>query len=384
MSQSPAPSSFVDPSSLSFNSPSPESEPGPSRKRPRTESSSEERKEARAHRNRIAAQNSRDRRKAQFSYLERRVSELEEENRQLRAGMGLSASARIQEQQAEERDRQKARDRENEELKDRIKTLERGWDAVVKALAAQGLPTGLPIPGNTQPTTTAAPPSSQNPAPATSKPVSENSPANSFTAQPPVFPISPAPSQSDTDFDLEPSSPSSLFSASLSTPEPLALTVGPIDEQHSLESTRHLARVATIKSPLMSLQRTTPVFEVQDTHSALDDATMEDLFREILAPSPSMPPANLPGDAAPNNGEAAASAPVSAGDLGELFRSQRQEADLSGADADKWTASEEEMQRLLDMLPGAAAAAAALESGQGLLSELDLGWDTTMVGVGVF
>jgi len=59
----------------------------PSRKRPRTESASEDRKEARAHRNRIAAQNSRDRRKAQFSYLESRVKDLEEENRRLRAGV---------------------------------------------------------------------------------------------------------------------------------------------------------------------------------------------------------------------------------------------------------------------------------------------------------
>ena len=52
----------------------------PPRKRSRSEVTAEERKEARAHRNRIAAQNSRDRRKAQFSYLERRVAELEEEH----------------------------------------------------------------------------------------------------------------------------------------------------------------------------------------------------------------------------------------------------------------------------------------------------------------
>ncbi|KAJ7366870.1 hypothetical protein DFH08DRAFT_178246 [Mycena albidolilacea] len=67
----------VNPSSLSMDhspSPRPESpEPGPSRKRPRTTSTSaEDRKAARAHRNRIAAQNSCDRRKAQFTYVERR------------------------------------------------------------------------------------------------------------------------------------------------------------------------------------------------------------------------------------------------------------------------------------------------------------------------
>ena len=63
-------------------------ESGPSRKRPHTNTSattSEERK-ARAHRNRIAAQNSRDKRKARFSYLERRVADFDEENRRLRAG----------------------------------------------------------------------------------------------------------------------------------------------------------------------------------------------------------------------------------------------------------------------------------------------------------
>ncbi|KAF9009156.1 hypothetical protein BDZ89DRAFT_1104642 [Hymenopellis radicata] len=121
-------SSFVNPSSIS--------ESGPSRKRPRSDVSSEERKEARAHRNRIAAQNSRDRRKAQFCQLERRVQELEEENRQLRAGYGLAQATTPPPKSPE----QAARDRENEELKERIKTLEKGWDAVVKALAAQGLP----------------------------------------------------------------------------------------------------------------------------------------------------------------------------------------------------------------------------------------------------
>ncbi|KAG5352993.1 hypothetical protein C0989_011503 [Termitomyces sp. Mn162] len=74
--------SFSDSRSPSPSSSSP-------RKRPRTDATSEERKEARAHRNRIAAQNSRDRRKAQFAYLEQRVAELEEENRILRARRGV-------------------------------------------------------------------------------------------------------------------------------------------------------------------------------------------------------------------------------------------------------------------------------------------------------
>ncbi|KAJ7430476.1 hypothetical protein B0H11DRAFT_2135729 [Mycena galericulata] len=103
-------------------------------KRPHTTSSSVERKEARAHRNRIAAQNSRDRRKAQFSYLERRVSELEEENRRLRAGL-FAAPAQQDPRKAEEPECEQAKSRENEELRERIKTLEKGWDVVTKALA---------------------------------------------------------------------------------------------------------------------------------------------------------------------------------------------------------------------------------------------------------
>ncbi|KAJ7877575.1 hypothetical protein B0H14DRAFT_3130188 [Mycena olivaceomarginata] len=95
-------------------------------KRPRT--ASVERKEARAHRNRIAAQNSRDRRKAQFCWLERRVSELEEENRRLRAGF-LVAPAQPDSPGAEELQK------ENAELRERIKTLENGWAAVLTALA---------------------------------------------------------------------------------------------------------------------------------------------------------------------------------------------------------------------------------------------------------
>ncbi|KAJ7888196.1 hypothetical protein B0H13DRAFT_2342050 [Mycena leptocephala] len=70
---------------------------------------------SRADRNRIAAQNSRDRRKAQFSYLERRLSELEEENRQL-----LFAARSAPAQQ----DARKAAEQENEVLRERLKDLE--------------------------------------------------------------------------------------------------------------------------------------------------------------------------------------------------------------------------------------------------------------------
>ncbi|KAJ7924803.1 hypothetical protein B0H13DRAFT_1977275 [Mycena leptocephala] len=129
--------------------------------------SSSVKQETRAHRNRIAAQNSRDRRKAQFAYLQRRVSELEEENRQLRAGL-LATPARQDLRKAEEQEYEQAKARENEELRERIKTLEKGWDAVMKALAAQVLSTNtappVPSPASEPPsTTTTEPPASQQP-----------------------------------------------------------------------------------------------------------------------------------------------------------------------------------------------------------------------------
>src|ERR1700722_18089335 len=194
-----ATNSFVNPSSLSL----PSSSTDTSRKRPRTNLTPEDRKEARAHRKRIAAQNSRDKRKAQFSTLEKRVAELEEENRQLRAGLRVSEPLKPEEQ--------KAWEKENNELKDRIKTLEKGWDAVVKALAAQGLTTGVVANEPTSTTTTfpvLVPPST-------------------------TFPISPPPSHSSL-------SSSSFFA-----------------DDFDFDSTRHSARVATIEAPppSMSLQR---------------------------------------------------------------------------------------------------------------------------------
>ena len=223
-------SNYVDPSALHLSSPlsplsatSPEPEAGPSRKRPRSETSSEERKEARAHRNRIAAQNSRDRRKAQFSYLERRVAELEEENRRLRAGIPAPIPGPLIPVSSTRDDQ---REQENEELKERIKTLERGWEAVIKALAAQGVQT-FSAPAQTTPTT--APPSS--------------SPSTSIDTTFTAFP-SPAPSHSS--LDLTPSA--SLFTTSTTTESES-------NNQPAHEPTRHLARVATIESDSMSLQR---------------------------------------------------------------------------------------------------------------------------------
>jgi len=196
-------------------SPSASSVAGPSRKRARTDASPEERKEARAHRNRIAAQNSRDRRKAQFSLLEQRVAELEDENRQLRAGMGLAELRHSDVHSIEQRERDRAREKENEELRERIKTLENGWESVMKALAATGLPFNLPPP----------PPSSSNtPSSSDSQP-----PTNSFQVMvpPPIMPISP------------PTSTTSPSSSSMS-------------ELDDFETTCHSARVVSTDAPRLS------------------------------------------------------------------------------------------------------------------------------------
>jgi anti-sigma28 factor (negative regulator of flagellin synthesis) len=87
--------------------------------------SPEERKEARAQRNRIAAQCSRDRRKQQFAELETRVQELEEENRRLRAGAVVEPPKPKVEQKSNE---QESREKENEELRERVRQLEKAWE----------------------------------------------------------------------------------------------------------------------------------------------------------------------------------------------------------------------------------------------------------------
>ena len=259
----------IDPSALGgFHAPSPapssscthddenDDEAGPSRKRPRTSSTdstkepslSEQRKEARAHRNRIAAQNSRDRRKAQFSFLERRVAELEDENRRLRAGIHVPASPSTPAQTPvyasqlalsnvlEDRlraERERERERENAELKERIHTLERAWDTVMKAITAQGLPAALG--------TAPVPSTPAIPVVATSIPLPTTTTKPAYTAFP-----SPAPSHSS--LDLEPITPVS---------SPVATAAA--RPRTNADSTRHLARVATTGGPSLvrsvSLQR---------------------------------------------------------------------------------------------------------------------------------
>ncbi|TFL04585.1 hypothetical protein BDV98DRAFT_323922 [Pterulicium gracile] len=200
---------------------------------PESPAPSDDRKEARAHRNRIAAQNSRDRRKVYLSDLERKVAELEAENQALRGGASVAPLD----------DRQSQKDKENEELRERIRTLERGWDAVIKALAAQG----ITATSSTQPTT------ATTTATETLIPTSTDIPSTSHPTTSPSYPISPALSNSSsTDFD---------FDLTVETPmAPSFLPLSPPTSPHGSDlaaedSTRHLARVATTEQPSVSLQR---------------------------------------------------------------------------------------------------------------------------------
>ncbi|KAG6334217.1 hypothetical protein ID866_4875 [Astraeus odoratus] len=289
---SPRQSTFVDPSSLSLpssskratsppsrlNSPDMTVTHEPPRKRPRSAMTPEERKEARAHRNRIAAQNSRDRRKAQFTYLERRVTELEEENRRLRAGLPASPSPSIsgvsvpevitieREQELKRKQAEEQRERENEELRERIRTLEKGYEAVVRALEAQGkaLPALVNVPTSPADSPSHVVPSSPtasssdrvvSPAPGDSSlTLSPSSPnPSTLTSLAPTFPLSPAPTHStladsplafadeSLDFSFTPMfSPLTSGSTLLDSPKE------PLDRALSSDApTRHLARVAT-------------------------------------------------------------------------------------------------------------------------------------------
>ena len=284
---------FVDPSSLSLPSsslkrpPSPacstdDSSPRPSdqppRKRPRSAVTPEERKEARAHRNRLAAQNSRDRRKAQFTHLERRVAELEEENRRLRAGIHVSPSPSIstvsepdvstieREQEQLRKREEEQRERENQELRERIRTLEKGYEAVVRALTAQGNPSvtsSIPTPPATSPVPIVASHSQSSPQPASNL-ESSNTPSplpNVVSlSSAPSLPLSPTSSNSTLvdspllfasgdSFEFPQSPP--LNDSSLALPsESLDLSLV------TNAPTRHLARVAnTVGRSAVSLQR---------------------------------------------------------------------------------------------------------------------------------
>ncbi|KAG8747173.1 hypothetical protein FRC10_002222 [Ceratobasidium sp. 414] len=121
--------------SFACESPASSSSTSNPRKRARpSDMTPDERKEARAQRNRIAAQCSRDRRKLQFSELESRVAELEEENQKLRAGI-VPESPKVQQKPDHE---QEKREKENEELRERVRQLEKAWENVSLLLSSIG------------------------------------------------------------------------------------------------------------------------------------------------------------------------------------------------------------------------------------------------------
>jgi hypothetical protein len=302
---------------------------------------SEERKEARAHRNRIAAQTSRDRRKAHYSNLEQRVAELEEENRILRANQ-LQFPTPVPRSAEEEQERDKARDRENEELRERIKTLEKGWDAVVKALAAQGLPTGIPLP----PPAIPSPPDS----PITFPVIVPNTT---------VYPLSPSPSHT-------------------------SLSTGSFDFEFDVaesESTRQLAAGghATNQHHHLSIELPT---DSHDETETVSDAAMEDLFREILT-SPISPTASLPpalDTPSPSTQFQIASAPPPA----QMMVLEQSVVDWEG---------DAEMRRLLSMLPDVQSSlmdgTTTVHTQPALEFDLELEWDmersaTLGAEIGVF
>ncbi|KAI6125775.1 hypothetical protein EV401DRAFT_2068159 [Pisolithus croceorrhizus] len=292
----------------------------PPRKRPRSNISPEERKEARAHRNRIAAQNSRDRRKAHFSYLERRVAELEEENHRLRAGLSASPAPSTSsapdieyEREHSRRRAEEQRERENQELRERIRTLEKGYEAVVRALAAHGksLPsTDNPLAPHNSTSSDNAASSSTDSSPAPSVPSLGTSTLLSLH---PSLPLSPAPTHSTIG-----DSPITFASDSLDLPfspafSPLPSSSSLLDSpKHPLDlsltneaPTRHLARVATTANVPASNQvcanGATEVRALSRSHNEVpfdtniaqqseDEATSDAVIARLLAEIIASPP----------------------------------------------------------------------------------------------
>ncbi|KAI0266990.1 hypothetical protein BC834DRAFT_1040820 [Gloeopeniophorella convolvens] len=368
--------SFVDPSNLALPSPSrtPESStsslppsssskppaksrPAPTtgddntapRKRARSDLTQEERREARAHRNRIAAQNSRDKRKAQFSALEARIGELEAENRALRVGM---AHPHPSTDNAEQRAANAAREAENSALRERVRVLETGWEAIVRALQTHGVAAGLPSllvppPAETNAPSPSSAASSPSPPPSTTTFPVLVPPTPTFPLDPTAFPLSPAPSYS--------SAVSSITGGELRPSDGVPAAGGPTQTDEDLGA----------------------LFGTAGTDEVVDEAAMDDLFREILAPSP-----------APSS-----TTPSLMGGEGEIPGLDLDQG-WAGAGTDAAAATKEaerEMQRLLDLMPVDGTALGLTIDGASLLPidndcgsgaaalELDLGaWETSL------
>jgi hypothetical protein len=130
------------------------------RKRPRVSegATSGEKKEARAARNRIAAQESRDRRKREFADLHQRVAQLEAENAALRENKpfvtGIEKTERLE--------------RENAELLERVTRLEAALTTVLPLIQGGATRAALPTPAPSP-----SPSSFQTLSPSTTEPSTE-------------------------------------------------------------------------------------------------------------------------------------------------------------------------------------------------------------------
>ncbi|KAG1812054.1 uncharacterized protein BJ212DRAFT_1483244 [Suillus subaureus] len=286
MSPSHSPN-FVDPSNLSLPSSS-------SLKRPASPSSSRAdspdvsrqeppRKRPRSARHKTLATAE----KLNIPILSAESPELEEENRRLRAGvpMTIPASPSVssppqsprllplsREQERKRKRAEEQRERENLELRERIRTLEMGYEAVLRTLATQGAnPSALHETSGSTPilssTCAPSPASAKSPSAADSASPTPSSPKSTSLATL-SYPLSPAPTHSTLtdspmlflgdsfDFPLSPA-----FSLSDLTPSDSPAPVHTPQEALDLSSighapTRHLARVATTTvHAAVSLQR---------------------------------------------------------------------------------------------------------------------------------
>ncbi|KAG8863534.1 hypothetical protein FRB96_008274 [Tulasnella sp. 330] len=229
-----------------------------SRKRPRTDyATSEERKEARAERNRVAAQVSRDRRKAEFGELRDRVNALERENAALRAASSSGAVSALFTTtspigtQPTISHLETEREKENRELKERVRVLENALSTLSQNVvnALQGVSGGMGALSTLLP-------------PMTAPPTAYSAPLTTSTTQTTTSPTAST-------------STSTLVTAS----------------DNKEVSTRHLARVAYVSSSSLSdetsLQRVEPARPTTTpppTHQLRTShyANTEDWLRAVL------------------------------------------------------------------------------------------------------
>ncbi|KAL0563916.1 hypothetical protein V5O48_018143, partial [Marasmius crinis-equi] len=249
----------------------------------------------------IAAQNSRDRKKAHFSYLEQRVNELEEENKRLRASASLPPSTHTSTNGAgagagrsRTKEEEEAKEKENQELRARIVTLEQGLEAVVKAFTSQGTGVGVPsIGGSASTTTSGVDGSTLTTVPTTSTTTPASHPSTSTSTPPTTLTPStdlslssiptPSPFPSTSSLPLSAPFPSSSSSPSPSIHDlfntPTAVAIEDTGGDHAKPS--RVPAAGGLDDSLFSTG-TDATGDDPTASAPLDDAAMEDLFREIL------------------------------------------------------------------------------------------------------